>query len=387
VQSRSSNGGAEAESVEKEIEGDCLELLKSGRLIAYGRPGDLKVDLQLIRSDNWSTVSDIEWRISSAEFEGIRGIVFADVRVYPPLLAPCRIDLLDGSTLAEAFGQFVLGDPEVNALGRDAVRLASDFDAVFGWGRCQVHGVEEWPLAFERWAMVNTVHPDPQKRSKFANGRRIDPLEVVIAVEALKHRYSVLISILRRGDLEGLGLPFVQGHPNLIPRSIWSHEEFWLRTDTGDVLQDNRESTSRFDRLSKRWSGVVLQSRVTADRHVKTSEVFHGKPLPRDGLPRPTSEPQENRSRPSRAISRVETKMNSRKACEAWLKEVMERSPADRVWSRSELWEQAQKKWPGTLTFRQFLAARSDAISATKAFAWGAGGAPRKPQHRNRRTK
>ncbi|WP_144031460.1 hypothetical protein [Bradyrhizobium cosmicum] len=387
ARSHSNNKDVETQSVEEQIDGECLELLKSGRLIAYGRSDDLNADLQRIRSESWSTVSGIEWQISSAEFGGTGEIALADVRVYPPLLAPCRSDSLEGSTLAEAFGQFVLGDPEVKVLGADAVRLAPDFKAVFGWGRCQVHGAEEWPIAFERWGMVNTVHPDPQKRSKFDNGRVPDPLEVVIAVEALKHRYCVLISILRRGDVEGHGLPFVQGHPNLIPRSVWSHEEFWLRMNTGDVLQDNRDSRSRVDRLSKRWSGVVLQSRATANRHVKTNEVFHGKPLTYQGLPWSTSEPPDNRSRSLRATSRVEAKMKSRKDCEAWLREVMERSPADRVWSKSELWEQAQKKWPGTLTLRQFIAARSDAISATNAFAWGAGGAPRRPQHRNRRTK
>ena len=101
----------------------------------------------------------------------------------------------------------MLGDPEVATLGREAVRLSPEFEAVFVRGRCHVHGLEEWPLAFERWVMVSTMHPEAAKRSVYDGPGEPDPLEVVIAAEALKHRYRALILMLRRGELEGRGLP------------------------------------------------------------------------------------------------------------------------------------------------------------------------------------
>ena len=55
--------------------------------------------------------------------------------------------------------------------------------------------------------MVSTMHPEAAKRSVDDGPGEPDPLEVVIAAEALKHRYRALISMLGRGELEGRGLP------------------------------------------------------------------------------------------------------------------------------------------------------------------------------------
>jgi hypothetical protein len=280
-----------------------------------------------------------------------------------------------------------LGDPEVATLGREAVRLSPRFEAVFVRGCCHVYGVKEWPLAFERWSMVSAVHPDVAKRSIYDGAGEPDPLEVVIAAEALKHRYRALISILRRGELEGLGLPTTAGHSDVILRSIWSHEEFHLGTSTGDVLQDNPESTGRHDRLTRRWIGVVLQRSNFADlRKRPLGTMFHGKPPTHDELlSTTTSVSQAAPIKWPKGVARGETKATSRKACQAWLEGIMAESPDQRTLSNKELWAQAQKRWSGTLSERQFMAARSAAIHSTKAFAWGAGGAPKKPQHPNHR--
>jgi len=93
---------------------------------------------------------------------------------------------------------------------------------------------------------------------------------VVIAAEALNHRYRTLVSMLRDGALRGFGLPATPGDPTEVLRTIWSHEEFHFDAASGDVLQDNPESTGRFDRLMRRWIGVMLQ------RTNISSELAHG---------------------------------------------------------------------------------------------------------------
>jgi len=274
----------EIKELAERIDGNCLEHMKSKRLIAYGRPGRSTAAAQLIGSDVWPALTKIDWERSFATEHRPTGFVFSEILIFPALLAPCRIDLIAGYPLAEAFKKFVLEDPEVAALAKEAVRLSPAFEHVFMQGRCHVQGVGEWPVSFERWITIGTVHPDPDKRSKFDIPRKPDPLEVVIAAEALTHRYRALISMLRRGELQGHGLPATPGHPDVILRSIWSHEEFYFDATSGDVLQDNPESRDRYDRLIRRWIAVVLQR--------TTAAVPEGIPLLDGRTPRPQATTQ-----------------------------------------------------------------------------------------------
>ena len=387
-QARDRDPPTESKLIDQEIEAGCLDLLRSDRLIGYGRPDNSNAGLQLLSSAQWKTFSRIEWKSSTAVNDQPGGNSFFNIRIYPPLLAPSRIDLLAGLTLLEAFKQLVLGDAEVAPLGKKAVQLSPDKAAVFGRGRCQVFGIEEWPLAFDRWVMVSTVHPDPAKRSIYDGPGDPDPIEVVIAADALKHRYRALISMLQRGDLEGRGLPAAPGYPDVIPRSIWSHEEFHFDARTGDVFQDNPESTGRYDRLIRRWIGVMLQRPNLPDRPMQLAGmIFHGKPPVHDRLPSAPPEPQHAPPSQSKAVARVETKTTSVRACEAWLKGIISESPNQRTRSIEELWAEAERKWPDTLSRRKFEEARAAAIGSTPgASAWAAGGRPKKPPHANRRT-
>lgn len=331
----------------------------------------------MVTGAQWQSVNRVNWQSSSAVDGGAEGRAFFDIHVYPCLLAPCRIDLLAGWTLAEAFSRTVLGDPEVVALGREAVRVSPAFEAVFIKGHCQTTlRYKEWPLAFERWPMASTVHPDSARRSKFDAAREPDPLEVVIATEALKHRYCALISVLRRGELECRGLAARQGDPNIVPRSIWSHPNFYCDASNGDVLQDDQESVARYHILMKRWFGVVLHK---PDPKVHAFDaIFHGKPIARDELPPTASESQKTPAQRSKTQANVETKANSYNDCVAWLKTVISKNPNKRT-SKAVLWAEAHRQWPGTLSRRMFEDARTEAIRSTfGASAWAAAGRPRK---------
>lgn len=284
--------------------------------------------------------------------------------------------MLAGLPLAEAFEKLVLGDPEVACLGRQAIQMSNKFEAVFLRGRCFVHGCEEWPLAVDRWCMISEVHPDPAKRSKFDIPYESDPLEVVVAADALRHRYRALISILRLGSIEGRGLPGIPGYPLAVPRSIWSHEDFFLDAHNGDILKDNPSSTERYDRFVKGWIGVVLEL-ADPSKH-KFGKLFHGKPIVYDELPPASPEPEKASVQQSKAQANVEIKASSYTACVAWLKTVISKSPNERL-SKAKLWAEAQRQWPDTLSRRKFEDARVEAIRSTcGASAWAAAGRPRK---------
>jgi hypothetical protein len=372
-------------AIEEGIEKTVIDHLKNGRLVAYGRLGSPDAEAQLVSVAQWNLLTRIEWQ-SSAAADDQAQIEFLDMRVYPPLLAPCYLDLLAGRSLAEAFQEFLLDDPEVAALGRDAVRLLPEFEAVIVRGRCQVHGFEEWPLAYEQSVMVSTVHPDPAKRSIYDGPGEPDPIEVVTAAEALKHRYRAFISILRRGELEASGIPATSGHPDVILRSVWSSPEFSLVARNGSVAQDNPQSTGRYDRLTSRWICVLLQRSTSVNSPVRDLGVkFHSKPSTHHELLSDSPTPEADPIPKSKSVARVESKSSSRKACAAWLTDMFAENKDERLYSRKELWAWAQEKWPGSLSKRQFLAVRDDAIRATGASIWGAAGAPKKSQRPNRR--
>jgi hypothetical protein len=187
------------------------------------------------------------------------GISIFDIRVFPPLIAPCRIDLLDGLSFAEAFRKFVLLDAEVAVLAAEAVRQAPDWAAVFVEGRCHVHGFKEWPVAYSRWSTLGFIHPDPEKRSRFDVPRKPDPIEVVHAANALSHRYRILLSMLQTRKICAVGLNVASGSVEKILRPIWAHEEFHFDARTGDLLQDNTEGKDHLDRYKRRYTGIVIQ--------------------------------------------------------------------------------------------------------------------------------
>jgi hypothetical protein len=132
--------------------------------------------------------------------------------------------------------------------------------------------VDDWPLAFEGRRLIGAIHPDREKRWKYDPGEKPDPIETVIAAEALTHRYALLMGILRNGEMEAEGLPAAPEHPRKILRSIWSHNDFSFDATRGDVLQFNDESQGRGDRLIRRWIGVLLQRAIAADSE-RTSDL------------------------------------------------------------------------------------------------------------------
>ncbi len=291
-----------ARNDEDGTEAEFRQRMMSSRLVAYGRPGHPDAAPRLISRDIWLTLPKVDWEGSSIGEDRRAGNVFFTVRVFPALLAPCRLDLLDRCPLSDAFKKFILEDPEVAALAAVAVRLSPEFERVFIRGRCHVHGVEEWPVAYERWCTIGTVHPDPAKRSKFDVPRNPDPIEVIIAADALTHRYRTLISMLRRGELQGYGLAVSPAHPCEILHSIWSHEEFHLDAASGDVLQVNPKSRGRHDYLTKRWIGVVLQRTTAVSEEIP---IFDSRKLNLQATPQTEAETRGSADNPPFTIADV----------------------------------------------------------------------------------
>src|SRR5262249_16004334 len=132
-------------------------------------------------------------------------------------------------------------------------------------GSFGAHYTTHWPLAFERWTIGTTVHPDPAKRCVFDRDEP-DPIEAVIAAEAWTHRYCTMITMLRTGEVQARGVSAIIGPSELIPRSIWSHEDFEFDPFTANILQQNPQPTGSHDDYVKRWIGVALEKPAPASQ-------------------------------------------------------------------------------------------------------------------------
>jgi hypothetical protein len=208
--------------------------------------------------DVWRRIAGLDWSNLSATDDGRGDSVFDHVRVFPALLADQRADILDGVSLARAFADFVLEDPEVHQLASKARAKTGKYDSVFLKGRCHPRGDEHWPLAFERWSMVGVIHPDPKKRSLFDRNDP-DPIEVIVAVEALIHRYMALIGMLRSGEISAEGLPVQANYPAVVPLSVWSHHGFSMLAD-GTILKFDEDEGESSPHTNKCWSAVMLHA-------------------------------------------------------------------------------------------------------------------------------
>lgn len=227
------------------------------------------------------------------------------------------------------------------------------------------------------------MHPNPAKQSVYERRDRPEPLELVIAVGALKHRYRCLMALLQTGVMTARGVPARAGFTEQIMRSVWSHEAFQLRVSTGDLLQDNEQSVDKYDRSLKTWIGVVLckqaNTSASADWEIRDADLsiplFHVNYTGDDASLSSTASPAEPDKPPKRRIDTVTT---SYRECVAWLEQLMRKSPNARTATIDDLWKTAKLQWPATLSRRGFEAARNDAIRATKAHAWTAAGRSKK---------
>jgi hypothetical protein len=359
----------------------CRRHLLCGDLIAYGRTTHLEEKaLRLIKPASWSSLR-IDWRQTKV-FKS-DGAEISNIRIFPPLIAPCRVEMLDQMPIAEAFRRFALKDPEVEALAAVALPAAPKWKRFFGEGRSSDAAGDDWPVDPDRWEFAKPVHPNREKQCVFERGDNPDQLELVIAVEALKQRYRSLMSLLQTGEMTARGIPARAGFSEQIVRSVWSHEAFHLRVSTGDVLQDNEQSVDKFDRTLKSWIGVVLCKHANAaaktdweGQNVSSARpLFHVNYTVSDVSLSGTMSPVEVAKQTK---GRIDTVTTSYRECVNWLAQLMGNSPNARTATIDKLWHQAKLRWPGTLSRRGFESARNEAIKASGAHAWTAAGRSRK---------
>jgi hypothetical protein len=250
------------EDLDRRIGAAFRSLLEARRLIAFGRPKTLSNAPCLITADIWPALLDLGWRTSAVGEVRKGGMFYLALRVYPAVKAPGAADLISGHSFVEAFRKFVLEDPEVALLGQAAIKKSPQFKRLFIEGRCHIDGMREWPVA--------PLYDDPTglgcldgKRFPIEFQPKPPPHAVEFAASALADRFAAFLGLLRRGDVVAMGLPQARRFPREIPRSIWSHERFYVNVTTGDLSEMNPQSRDLpHDMLLTQWTALMLERRV-----------------------------------------------------------------------------------------------------------------------------
>lgn len=226
---------------------ELLSLVQTGRLILYGHVGTN--DRCRVQCHQ---VEKVTPSISAASSEKDE---YSDVVAVPALRSASRIDVVAGHSLSEVFRDYILGDPEVIALSREAIRVKPELDRIFHRGWYTSYGVREWPVSLEH-SFLGGI----ERLSAFGFLRDPEPAAAIDAIDALQDRFVALLTMLQRNEIEAYGLPSRPGDPQDLMRSLWAHRDIEIDPLKGDVFSQNPECENpHFDRLVKRWTGVMFR--------------------------------------------------------------------------------------------------------------------------------
>ena len=350
-----------------ELESAWRDLLKTGRIVAFGRRESPTADRKLIPASAWDSL-----RVKSFK-KGIliertkdRAEIF-DMRVFPALEAPDAMDRLAGNTLTEAFDRYVFNDPQHAQLQGRATAAGGEA-LVVSFEQRLLKAI--WPVDFGTapvWKTDIGITYHNLSASTEALCRAAD--------RVLIRRFGRLIGYLSSGELTAQGLSHA-GVLTTVPRGLWLRDKTYLDLYNGDLLDDEPDDIEHPSSLYRTLLiGLTLVKPETAN------PVLHVKPIAFDELPRSTNEPsssQPDQTKRSLAASRTAAES----ACTEWLIALMKSSPKERLYTALELWQQAKRSWP-SLSERGYLTARKSAVRETAAHDWATGGAPRKSAIRN----
>jgi len=329
---------------------EIASLLASGKLVAY----------TCCETGRFTKLSSSDFARGWPEDERRLSKVF----IFPLLHSPDVCALISGSSLSDTFQKYVLNDPEVRQLSIRAIQADPDTVRVLE-GSWQPRGAAEWPV---NDGILDENDPYEWSEGKLARlMSRGTPDEVRKFRHVLRLRFGKLLKLLQSGKLRARGDPVRRGDNQEILPTIWSHRDFLLDAEAGDLVQwnDGSDPIHRSKARLVRWRAIYLASTVNdsgisgevSDRLMSPSAVVT--------TPRPVA---------------PVSKTTSRDACRKWLVEEMRRSPNQRLAAKDVYRKQALDRWKGSLTSRMFDRIWEEAIRQAPAEAWSRPGRPIKSQ-------
>jgi hypothetical protein len=306
--------------------GDPFRWAVEQRLIVLGRNGSPHADF------SYFPLADLldEFRFNPVAVKGeaeanCAGTSVFDIRVYPVLKAPNLERVLHDIPLKTAFELYIIGDPEVERLGANAVFEYKKLASVYFAGDDQLRF---WPLDSGRLLEVGEL----DDHSKFFHYHPTPGTHA--ASLALRDRLDALLGLLRHNVYRVEGEPFREAEPRIIPTSHWLCPALWLDLQTGDVVSEREWAENEVDcyRFDDGRENYTVRWRATM--------------LVRTGLNSQNALPVHTVTRADRNTpKRIETKASSERAAEAWLKAQVLASP-EPTQTKAHWSEEIKKRWP-----------------------------------------
>ena len=258
------------------------------------------------------------------------------------------IKQLDGLSLSAAFRKFVLEDSEVSALGKEVICQEGRHREVFAEGQIPGLMVDfKWPIDLTATELAFRFVSPPLI---IAGAPLPQPSDLVMrAAAAVSNRLGELRRSLIDGVVVGKGTFVSTGTVGTIDRLQWARAGVLIDVESGDFLE------TVHPKVVPRWTGIALE--------IRSSKTEQAAKNPR----------------------KVVTKITAQRACKAWLIDQMRANPNARQGSKDDWWDEAQSKWPHSISRRAFDAVWAEAVRETGAFAWSAAGAPRKSSQQSPR--
>jgi hypothetical protein len=328
------------------------------RLIVWGRTGRADATLEPIPS---ALIEKIRFReaVSKDNPQAMCGTepIF-DVRIFPLILAPNVAEFVGRISLKHALADLVLGDPQVQCLGRSTRKRTSPSELHVA---NRYRGRHYWPMDPDV-VYFHATYPD-----QFGEYYCYFGVPGRLAVHVLGSRFRALLDLLYREVYLAEGdATRPNGLPNILP-AIWSHKAYFIDDRTGDVLEDafdkvDESKTKHFadgrEYYEIRWRAVML---TPSKYPVCISR----------------AEPETRPAAQQLPTKRIPTKAVTVTRCAAWLEAEMRGSPSIRPKRKQEFLLEAQSKWPD-LSERRFDRLWESAIESTGAYAWSGPGAPKR---------
>lgn len=326
---------------------DLKDLLVQGRLAAACRIGSSESEVIPIPHSAWGALTVADESPDLLHHEN--GAVCQDLRIFPVVHSPNAADLLHDRSLADAFMEFVVRDPEVTVLGELVV-------AQHGHREVFTDGMAPGPIIDYHWSIgknAGELASDFVRRiAYFLDDPIPRPSAVITAVaEVLTHRITALRGLLASRQLTALGTHRNTGILGTIHRTQWLRTNQAIDVQNGDLCEYQNRTYIPL------WTGILLE-RSEANNLTKHATTFDKALAQLSGR---TS---------TRSTVKAETQ------CKSWLAQLMRDHPEGRPQPKAELFREAEEKW--SVSGRAFDRAWAAAIEEVDAIAWRSGGRPRK---------
>jgi hypothetical protein len=195
---------------------------------------------------DWSTWQSGKWKSELVETASEQVRIY-DVRVFPALLAPNAAEVIAGRAAGASFWRFVIGDPEVQALGKRVVAGDLRHRDVFEKRRFPALPISyKWPLNITVDELAHKFTRDPSLIKD--SGPATPAIRAVCKV--IVDRIEAWKGLLCRGEVVATGTDVATDNVGAVSKAHWLRRGISIDIQHSDFFDGGHKEP--------RWTGSML---------------------------------------------------------------------------------------------------------------------------------